>query len=143
MCPVVRADGRDIFTTHCVICHQAKAQGVPGLYPPLADSIGNFVAIPAGRSYLIHVVSFGMTGAISVHGQSYNGLMQQWSQLKDEDIAEVLNYILTSFNSNLLPKDFSPFTADEVKKYRISAGALGSVHHEREDLMKAFAAMKH
>ena len=45
-------------------------------------------------------------------------MMQPWPNLKDEDIAQVLNYVLTTFNAKLLPKDFSPLTSEEVKKYR-------------------------
>ena len=52
----------------------------------------------------------------------------------------VLNYVLTTFNAKLLPKDFSPLTGDEVKKYRTTKHWLGDVHKEREALMKALAA---
>ena len=137
---IARAGGSDIFKSNCVICHEANAQGVPGMYPPLADSIGSYVASPEGRAYLVHVVSFGLNGAISVHGQSYIGVMQSWAKLKDEDVAEVLNYVLTTFNAKLLPHDFSPLTAAEVKKYRTASTALGDVHKEREALVKTLAA---
>jgi len=137
---IANADGHDIFKSNCAICHQASAKGVPGTFPPLADSIGSYVAIPAGRAYLVHVVSFGMTGPISVHGHTYNGVMQPWPNLKNQDIALVLNYVLTTFNAKVLPTDFSPLTSDEVKKYRTTNTALGDVHKEREVLMKVLAA---
>jgi cytochrome c len=137
---IARANGRDIFNSNCVICHQSNAKGVPGMYPPLADSIGSYVAIPAGRAYLVHVVSFGLTGAISVHGQTCNGVMRPWPNFKDEDVAQVLNYVLTTFNSKLLRHDFKLFEAGEVKAYRIANPALSDVHKEREALMKALAA---
>ena len=140
MSGIANADGHDIFKSNCAICHQANAKGVAGTYPPLADSIGSYVAIPAGRAYLVHVVSFGMTGPISVHGQTYNGVMQPWPKFKNQDIAQVLNYVLTTFNAKLLPTDFSPLTSDEVKKYRTTNTALGDVHKEREVLMKVLAA---
>jgi mono/diheme cytochrome c family protein len=136
---IAHADGSEIFTLNCVVCHQANAKGVPGMYPPLADSIGGYVGIPDGRAYLVHVVSFGLTGAISVHGVTYNGVMQSWSKFKDEDVAQVLNYVLTTFNTTLIPKNFAPLTADEVKKYRVANTALCDVHKEREALMKALA----
>jgi mono/diheme cytochrome c family protein len=137
---IAHADGSEIFTSNCVICHQANAKGVPGMYPPLAESIGGYVTIPEGRAYLVHVVSFGLTGAISVHGMTYNGVMQSWAKFKDEDVAQVLNYLLTAFNAKLIPTNFAPLTADEVKKDRITDTALGDVHKEREALMKALAA---
>jgi mono/diheme cytochrome c family protein len=137
---IANADGHDIFKSDCAICHQASAKGVPGTFPPLADSIGSYVAIPEGRAYLVHVVAFGLTGAISVHGHTYNGVMQPWPNLKNQDIALLLNYVLTTFNAKLLPNDFSPLTGDEVKKYRTSSIVPGDVHKEREALMKALPA---
>ena len=137
---IASADGSAIFNSNCLVCHQANAKGVPGMYPPLADSIGSYVAIPEGRAYLVHVVSFGMTGPIAVHGRTYNGVMQPWPNLKSQDLALVLNYVLTTFNAKVLPTDFSPLTSDEVKKYRTTNTALGDVHKEREALMKALAA---
>jgi mono/diheme cytochrome c family protein len=137
---IAHAGGADIFKANCAICHQPDAKGVPSMYPPLADSIGSYVAIPAGRAYLVHVVSFGMTGAISVHGQTYLGVMQAWPKLKDEDVAQLLNYLLTTFNAKLLPADFSPLTADEVKRYRTTKTELGDMHKERAALLKALAA---
>ena len=139
---VARANGSDIFNSNCVICHQVNAKGVPGMYPPLADSIGSYVAIPEGRAYLVHVVSFGMTGPIAVHGQTYNGMMQPWQKFKDDDIAQVLNFVLTTFNAKLLPKDFSLLTSDEVKKYRTANTGLGDVRKEREALLKTLATQK-
>lgn len=106
------------------------------MYPPLADSIGRDVTVPQGRAYLVHVVSFGMTGPISVHGQLYNGLMQSWPALSDDEIAQVLDYILTKFNAKLLPKNFSPLIAAEVKKDRARNISVGDVHKERDSLMK-------
>ena len=140
MSGIARANGSQIFISNCVICHQANGKGVPGMYPSLADSIGSYVAIPEGRAYLVHVVAFGLTGAISVHGHTYNGVMQPWPNLKNQDLALLLNYILTTFNAKLVPNDFSPLTGDEVKKYRTGSIVPRDVHKEREALMKALAA---
>jgi mono/diheme cytochrome c family protein len=104
------ANGRDIFSSNCVICHQSNAQGIPGMYPALAYSIGSYVAIPAGRAYLVHVLSFGLTGAISVHGQVFNGVMKPWTKFKEEDVAQVLNYVVTCFKE---PAAERFLTADE------------------------------
>jgi mono/diheme cytochrome c family protein len=130
-----RASGKEIFDSHCAVCHQVNGEGVPGAYPPLADSVGAYVRLPAGRAYLVHVVSFGMTGAIPVHGQSYDGVMQPWAQFSDAQIAGILNYVLTGFNRRLLPRDFKPFTAAEVAKLRTRRESLEQVHEERERLL--------
>ena len=106
------------------------------MYPPLADSIGRDVTVSQGRAYLVHVVSFGMTGPISVHGQLYNGLMQSWPALSDDEIAQVLDYALANFNAKVLPKHFSPLTAAEVEKDRAANISVGDVRKERDALMK-------
>jgi mono/diheme cytochrome c family protein len=132
-----RASGKEIFDSHCAVCHQVSGEGVPGAYPPLADSIGAYVRVAAGRAYLVHVVSFGMTGAIPVHGQSYDGLMQPWAQFSDAQIAAILNYVLTVLNRKLLPADFKPFTEAEVAKLRMPRESLNQVHDERARLLKS------
>ena len=134
------AGGSEVFTANCAVCHQADGRGVVGMYPPLADSIGRYVALPEGRAYLTHVVSFGMAGPISVHGDQYNGLMQSWPQLRDSDVAEVLNLILTKFNAKLIPRDFKPFASEEVKNARAANLAMSDVRKERAALIQALAA---
>src|SRR5256885_11785951 len=126
--------GEQIFLANCALCHQAGGQGLPGMYPPLANSAGNFARVSGGRAYLVHVVSFGMAGTISAHGQDYTGAMQPWPQLSDAQVADVLNYLLTQMNSELLPKPFAPFTSAEVKKLRAAPMTPADVRNEREAL---------
>lgn len=134
------AEGRDIFNLNCVVCHQVDGKGLPGMYPPLADSIGRYVTVPAGRAYLVHVLSFGLNGPIAVHDQTYNGVMYPWPQFSNDDIAAVLNYVLTTFNAKLLPNPFTPYTAAEVKKYRTGDLSTGEVHKQRKTLLKLLSA---
>ena len=139
------ASGQDLFTSNCVVCHQANAEGVAGFYPPLAHSIGNYVRIPQGRVYLVHVLAFGLTGTIAAHGQSFFGVMQSWPKFSDGDVAQVLDYVLASFNSSELPKGFAQITAEEVKRNRAREMTSDEVHRERDALMKMLesGAVKH
>jgi mono/diheme cytochrome c family protein len=137
---LANAGGNDIFNANCAVCHQPNGHGILGMYPPLADSIGRYVALPEGRTYLIHVVSFGMTGPISVHGEMYNGVMQPWPQLRDQDVAGVLNFILMTFNAKLLPSGFKRIASDEVKKARAANLAMSDIYQERAALIKSLAA---
>jgi mono/diheme cytochrome c family protein len=128
---IANASGAQLFTTHCAICHQANGQGIPAMYPPLANSAGVFAHSNDGRAYLAHVVSFGLAGPIEVDGTAYNGFMQSWdAQLSDDDIAQVLNYVLGNFNSKLLSGGFKPFTAEEIKRDRARTMTSGEVYHE-------------
>ena len=75
----------------CVACHQANGKGIPGQFPPLIRT--DWVLEPEpGR--IIRAVLDGLSGPITVEGQSYNGAMVPWrGGLTDEEIAAVLTYV--------------------------------------------------
>jgi mono/diheme cytochrome c family protein len=137
---VARADGHGIFVSNCAVCHQPDGKGAPGVYPPLADSVGRYVALKDGRAYLIHVVSNGMGGKIQVGSDTFEGDMPPWPQLNDQQVAEVLDYVLTGLNAKLLPKNFKPITAAEVKAERVKQFSSDQVHAQRDALLKALGA---
>jgi mono/diheme cytochrome c family protein len=133
-CGRANASGTDLFAAHCAVCHQANGQGIPGMYPPLADSAGVFARSRQGRAYLVHVLSFGLSGPIVVRGAHYNGFMQSWAQFTDNDIAQLLNHVLQDFNANLLPSHFAPFTAHEVGRDRARPMTSSEVYRELQTL---------
>ena len=49
-------------------------------------------------SKLISTVTHGLTGAITVNGKPYNGVMPKQT-LSDEEIANVVTYVLNSFGN--------------------------------------------
>ncbi len=106
------------------------------MYPPLADTVGRYMVLKDGRTYVIDVVSFGMGGKIDSAGDSFEGDMPPWPQLSDQDVAEVLTYVLTGLNTKVLPKDFKPISADEVKAERAKQLTAAAVHAERDALIK-------
>jgi mono/diheme cytochrome c family protein len=75
----------------CVACHQANGKGMPGQFPSLVQS--DWVLEPEpGR--IIRAVLDGLSGPITVQGQSFNGAMVPWKgALTDEEIAAVLTYV--------------------------------------------------
>ncbi|MDI9653409.1 cytochrome c, partial [Burkholderia cenocepacia] len=57
-----RADGaadaalaRQHWVLNCMGCHTATGGGIPGKVPPLANSLGYFTHVPAGREYVMRV----------------------------------------------------------------------------------------
>ena len=130
---VAKADGAAVYQ-HCFACHQATGGGIPGVFPPLAGHAGNLVA--AKRTFPIEVVLFGLKGEIKVEGKKYNGVMPALGdQLKNEEIAAVLNYVLSSWgNEKLLPKGHKKITAAEVKAVRGKKLTSEQVHEDREKL---------
>ena len=107
--PTSTAGGRLLYQTYCMGCHQAEGQGIPGTFPPLAKS--DFLMADAGRA--IETVLHGMTGALEVNGQPYHGTMPPMGHLKDDEVADVLSYVRTSWG-NAGP----PVTAAEVASVR-------------------------
>ena len=95
------------------------------------------MALKDGRVYMIDVVSFGMGGKIESGGDSFEGDMPPWPQLSDQEVADVLTYVLTGLNAKLLPPDFKPISADEVKAERAKQRNSAAVHSERDALVKA------
>lgn len=83
--------GRKVYNTYCVACHQPNGRGTPGQFPPLAGSdwVNNL-----GPNRQIRIVLNGLQGPITVNGQEYNNNMLPWrDQLSDTDIAAVLTFV--------------------------------------------------
>jgi len=116
--------GATTFKQVCATCHQAKGQGVPGTYPPLA---GSALAQNADASKPIRIVLHGFQGPIERNGKTYNGVMAAWSQLSDQEISEVLTYVRSSWGNS-----GSPVTVDEVKAVRYQTSGRSSAYTEAE-----------
>ncbi len=104
------AKGAVIYTDFCMQCHLDNGKGVPGTFPPLAPS--NWFS--EKRKESIQAVKFGLKGPISVNGKDYNGLMPP-AGLSDEEIADVLNYIMNSWG-NTQDTMVTPKEVEAVKK---------------------------
>ena len=108
--PVART-GEQIYASVCLSCHQATGQGLTGVYPPLAGSEWP-VKEP---SIPIRIVLHGLMGEIEVAGVKYNNVMSpQGMLLKDQEIANVLNYVRSSWGN----KADIEITAKMVKEQR-------------------------
>ena len=88
-------DGALIYKDFCLQCHMAKGTGVPGSFPPLAQS--DYLKNNLTKS--IQALKYGMRGPIKVNGEAYDGLMVAQG-LDDEEVADVLNYILNNWGNN-------------------------------------------
>ncbi|VCU52487.1 Cytochrome c-552 [Thermus thermophilus] len=130
---LAQADGAKIYA-QCAGCHQANGQGLPGAFPPLAGHVAEILSKKGGREYLIKVLLWGLQGQIEVKGVKYNGAMPGFAQLKDEEIAAVLNHIATAWGDDKKVKGFKPFTAEEVKKLRAKKLTPQQVYEERKKL---------
>ena len=86
--------GKAVYNANCMACHGAEGKGVEGAFPPLAGS--DYLKADPKRG--IHAILKGVSGKITVNGKEYNSVMPAVA-LNDEDAANVLTYILNSFNN--------------------------------------------
>lgn len=129
----VAIDGAPIFGANCAACHQATGTGIPGAFPPLANHVYELYA--ADRDLLPTILLYGLQGPIEVHGQAYNGLMPAFAQLGDDDIAAILNHLMTAWgDADQLDEEFEPFVAEDVEALRGQGLSGAAVHGIRQEL---------
>lgn len=126
--------GKSVYDRHCAACHQAGGTGVPGAFPPLAGHVPALLAAPSGRVYVEHVVLDGLQGAITVRGNTFDGVMPAWGpQLTDGQVADVLNYVSTAWG-NARPAGQGAFTAGEITQARDTPMTPPQVYRRRQTL---------
>src|SRR5215471_2894781 len=101
--------GQQLFTGTCSVCHQANGEGLAGVFPPLAKSD----LIAADPKKPVHIVVHGLSGKVTVNGTEYNSVMPPMSQLNDDEVANIVTYVLNSWGN-----PGGRVEADEVKKTR-------------------------
>jgi len=105
------ASGEPLYKTYCMGCHQAEGQGIPGTFPPLAKS--DYVAGDTAR--VIELVLNGFNGPLQVNGETYNGTMPPMGHLQDEEIAQILSYVRSSWGNAGTPVSAAEVTAVRAK----------------------------
>ena len=88
------------WALNCQGCHRPDGTGSAETTPALLGTTAKFLRVPAGREYLSRVPGVAT------------------SALSDRDLAEELNWMLWRFDRDNIPKDFTPYTPDEVKALR-------------------------
>ena len=101
--------GKVVYSRTCIQCHKVDGLGQGGLAPPLVDS--EWVLGDAG--HVIRIVLHGITGPVTVNGQTFNYEMPGLQILNDEEVAAVVTYVRREWDH-----DASPVTAEQVKKIR-------------------------
>jgi hypothetical protein len=89
------------YMLHCQGCHGADGVGeLPNKVPPLLNSLGYFLQVPGGRAFLIQVPGVSQT------------------PLGDQEIADLMNFVLRRYSESQLPDSFRPYSAKEVGAFR-------------------------
>ncbi len=89
------AEGKKVFDTVCMACHQADGKGLPGAFPPLAGS--DYLLGDKDRA--IGVVVNGLQGEVVVNGIKFNSVMPAMVQLSDQEIADALTFAMNSWGN--------------------------------------------
>lgn len=110
------AYGKKQYASVCITCHQATGMGQPGTYPRLAGSEW----VTGSEERLIRIVLHGLTGPITVAGETTSGSIQMPTFAKggsynwrDDQIAAVLTYIRQEWGNKA-----GPITTEKVAEIR-------------------------
>ncbi len=108
--------GRQNYILNCQGCHLPDASGSPGLVPKIKDFAGNFLHVEGGREFIVQV-----PGAAN-------------APINDQELTDVLNWMLVEFSEPQIPDNFVPYTAEEVGALR--RRPLIDVNGTREQLIE-------
>ena len=89
--------GRVLYNGTCSVCHQSNGAGLAGVFPPLAES-DYLMDNPIENA--IEVVLNGLSGPIKVNGTEYNSVMPPMSQLNNDEVADILTYVLNTWGNS-------------------------------------------
>jgi mono/diheme cytochrome c family protein len=98
-----RAAGASLYLDHCAGCHQAGGRGMPGVFPPLA---GNGVVLSSDPADILKVVLHG----VPAQGK-YVPMPAFASQLNDQQVADLANYLRTSWGNGAAPNTTAAMAA--------------------------------
>ena len=103
LAPAANADdhrARINYMVHCQGCHLPEAVGFAGHVPRMKDFVGYFLHSKEGREFVIRVPGVAT------------------SSLPDDELTEMMNWLLLTYSTDQLPKPFVPFSTEEVAALR-------------------------
>lgn len=107
--------GKSVYEAQCMSCHMPEAEGLEGVFPPLAKS-PNLTS----KEKMVQTILKGIRGTILVSGKEYNGEMASIT-LSDQETADVINYVRNSFGNKapaVQPKEIQPALKLALKNYQ-------------------------
>ena len=101
--PVAGADDHRAsvnYMIHCQGCHLPDAIGFSGKVPRMKNFVGYFLHSKEGREFVIRVPGVAT------------------ASLPDDELAELMNWLLLTHSAEQLPDPFEPFSVEEVGALR-------------------------
>jgi nitrite reductase (NO-forming) len=108
------ANGQRVYNSICAACHQPSGVGIPVAFPPLAGSD----YFNADKKRAIATVVRGLSGPVTVNGQSFNSVMPALG-LSDEDVANALTFVYSQWGNaghEVTPAEVKAVRAEPVKQ---------------------------
>ncbi len=93
----------------CIPCHLATGQGIPGAYPTLVGTSW----VTGDPDVLIKLTLHGLDGPVVVNGRQWKQAMPKWEHLGDQQLADLLTYVRTSWGNSA-----GPISAADVARVR-------------------------
>ena len=106
------------YVEHCSGCHGMQGNSAPAEIPVLRDRVGYFMCTKQGREYLIRLPNVAYS-AIS----------------DNQELADMMNFVVFGLGGNSAPKSTKPFTAGEVARLRTQALATQSLIAARAEVV--------
>jgi hypothetical protein len=106
------------YVEHCSGCHGMQGNSAPAQIPVLRDRVGYFMCAREGRDYLIRLPNVAYS-AIS----------------DNQELADMMNFVVFGLGGNSAPKTAKPFTATEVARLRTQALATQSLIAARAEVV--------
>ena len=131
------AEGAAIFAANCAVCHGSGGAGQPALAPPLLAHPARYLSVAEGRRQLALTVLFGLFGDITVDQKHYNFKMPEFSQLDDQKLAAVLNFVAFDLAH---AQDVKPIEVDEVAAERNRGLDGAGVREHRAGVLTALGS---
>lgn len=105
---------RSDYVEQCGGCHGVQGVSAPAQLPQLRDRVGYFMCTPATRAYLLRLPNIAH------------------SRITDnQQLADLVNYVVFGLGGASTPADARPFTAEEVAHERRFALSSVSLKAER------------
>ena len=92
------------YVEYCSGCHGMQGNSAPAEIPVLRDRVGYFMCTREGRDYLIRLPNV-----------AYSAITD------NQELADMMNFVVFGLGGNSAPKGTKPFTAAEVKRLRTQA----------------------
>ena len=88
--------GAMLYTQHCVQCHQARGEGKPPAWPPLAGNVS--VTAPSPRNVILMILHGGYAAATPGNPRPH-GMPPYGQILSENDVAALATYVRNSWGN--------------------------------------------